>query len=172
MNKKAYIKNVIRTTLAEAYVKQANSRGKKKDSYSLGEGATDAALLGTGVTTGMYAGPLSLSKRMLNNYEKRVDQAKHLGKPLPSSPAILNKAQKFSDRIMDLEFPDMPENASRLEVFRKMREYMGNVAKVRNEVLTSGTFGRLMRKSKNRGALIGGGVVGAGVLANRLFNKD
>ena len=180
MNKKAYIKNVIRTTLAEAYEKQASLLGKNKDSYSLGEGITDATLLGAGAGTGAVTARARLLQRMGQRANRLADKTTNrmveayrragydighidMSKFFPDAYTRFNSA-RLTEGAKSLNFrPDDLTSNSQLR--KAMRE--GD-----KTVKMPTRLAKLFRGARNRGALIGGGVVGAGVLANRIFNRD
>ncbi len=185
MNKKAYIKNVIRTTLAEAYVKQASLLGKNKDSYSLGEGITDATLLGAGAGTGGFTAKELLKQRMAKRSIKLSDRTtsriQHAMEAVRNSNVEIKPNSTFISELLPAAYHrhDARQAAAGLNTFGlkpKDVTSRGIARKVYREgaktVKMPTRLAKLFRGARNRGALIGGGVVGAGVLANRIFNRD
>ena len=184
MNKKAYIKNVIRTTLAEAYEKQASLLGKNKDSYSLGEGITDATLLGAGASTGAVTAKARLLQRMGQRANRLTDKTTDrmveayrrsgytgyddighidMSKFFPDANTRFNSA-RLTEGAKSLNF--RPDDLTSNSQLRKATREGAKTVKMPTRLA------KLFQKARNRGALIGGGVVGAGVLANRIFNRD
>lgn len=182
MNKKAYIKNVIRTTLAEAYVKQANSRGKKKDSYSPGEVVTDAALLAGGVGAGgVGANKLSVRELQKNTHKQKGAIVADWRDFTAAKEKLWRKAERdfveqYGDLRLDNKIRPVSDEVTRKLVNKSQYNFLKAQTKYQNNVAKGAKMSPLLQKwfqlRMSKGALIGGGAVGAGVLANRIFNAD
>lgn len=181
MNKKAYIKNVIRTTLAEAYEKQASSRGKKKE-YSSGEVVTDAALLAGGVGAGgVGANKLSVRELQQNTHKQKGNIGADWRDFTAEKEKLWRKADHdFYEKYRDLDLINKQRGVSDKVEMKLLSKSHNNFLKAQNKFKANAAKGAKMspllqkwfQLRMSKGALIGGGVVGAGVLANRIFNAD